>query len=133
MSWQGFLSEIASSVAANKTAKAVLGEFIQAQEDQFRRIEAINQDMQYQLIRPGQGTEGLLDEPWRTALLCIRQAADSPYRFNEAMAEAHEKLLEAYAISRDSLRCSWIAQELAAAYAISGDLRISGGASFCSV
>jgi len=122
-SWQGFLSEIGSAVAANETAKPVLGEFIQAQEDQFRRIEAINQDLQYQLIRPGPGTEGLLDEPWRTALRCIRQAAGRPDRFTAAMDEAQENLLAAYATSRDSLRCSWIAQELAAAYAISGDLR----------
>jgi hypothetical protein len=123
VSWQGFLSEIASAVAANRTAKPVLAEFIPAQEDQFRRIEAVNQDLQYQLIRPVPGAEGLLDEPWRTALRCIQQAAGRPSRVTAAMAEAQENLLEAYAISRDSLRCSWIAQELAAAYAISGDLR----------
>jgi hypothetical protein len=123
VSWQGFLSEIASSVAANKTARAKLSEFTQAQEDHFRRIEAINQDMQYRLIPSGPEAGGLLDAPWRTALMSIRQAADSPHRFNAAMAEAHEKLLEAYAESRDSLGRSWIAQELAAAYALAGDLR----------
>jgi len=123
VSWHGFLSEIAFSVAANKTARAKLSEFTQAQEDQFRRIDAINQDMQHQLIASGPAAEGLLDAPWRAALMSIRQATDSPHRSSAAMAEAQEKLLEAYAESRDSLRRSWIVQELAAAYALSGDPR----------
>ncbi len=123
VSWQDFLTKVASSVAANKTAKTALGEFTQAQEDQLRRIEAINQDMQYELIRPAPGTQDPLDEPWRAGLSQIRQAAGRPDRFKDAMTEAHEQLLEAYARSQDNLRRSWIAQDLAAAYAISGDLR----------
>jgi len=123
VSWQDFLIKVGSSVAANKTPKTLLGEFIQVQEDLFRRLDAINQDMQYTLFRPDQGTKGLLDEPWQAAWWHVRQAAGDPARFGEALAQAQEKFLEAYGISRDSLRSSWIAQELAAAYAVSGDLR----------
>lgn len=145
MRWQDFLIKIASSTAgaaagaatlpaggpivaaaaraaADKSMEALLSEFVLAQNDQLDRIEAINQDMQCRLIRLEQGMSDLLDEPWRTARLHIQEAANSPGRFNEDITEARKLLLKAYTISRDDLRSSWIAQELAAVYALSDDV-----------
>jgi hypothetical protein len=79
--------------------------------------------MQYRLIRLEQGVNDLLDEPWRTALLHIQEAANSPSHFNEDITEARKLLLKAHTLSRDDFRSSLIAQELAAIYALSGDIK----------
>jgi len=144
MRWQDFLSKVASSTAgaaagaatlpvggpigaaaagaaANKSTEALINEFVQAQNEQLNRIEAINQDMQFRLLRLEQGMSVLLDGPWRTALFHIREAANRPHHFNEEITEARNELGKAYAMSTDDLRCSWIAQDLAAVYALSGD------------
>jgi hypothetical protein len=101
----------------------MIAEFLQAQRDQFERIEAIDQDMQHTLIGLERGMTDLVDGPWRTALARIQEAADNPRDLTEMLTGAHESLLEAYGMSRDNLRHSWIAQDLAAVYALSGDFR----------
>lgn len=117
----GPIGAAAAKVVADKSMAALLNEFVEAQNDQLNRIEAINQDMQCRLIRLEQGMNVLLDGPWRTALLHIQEAAHSPDRSDEEIVEARKKLLEAYSLSRNALRSSCVAQELAALYALSGD------------
>jgi hypothetical protein len=74
----GPVAAAAAGAAANKSTEALISEFVQARNGQLNRIEAINRDMQYRLIRLERGMGDLLDEPWRTALLHIREAANSP-------------------------------------------------------
>jgi TolA-binding protein len=113
----------AAGAFAEETAERLLGEFLNAQESQLARVEALNRELQGQLLRLEAGIDALRSAPIQKARLHVEEARRDPSRRTDELTRGRDALFEAWANAEGHHALQAVAgEQLSVVYALLRDV-----------
>ena len=115
----------AAGALAEATAERLLGEFLNAQDTQLDRVEALNRELHGRLLHLEAGIDAIRSAPMVAARLHVEEARrrDTPQRRADELTRARVALFEAWANAEGSPALQAVAgQQLSVVFALLNDI-----------